>query len=117
MTVNNTQVCIAPILAVMDEHFEALSNVHRRRLFIALLVRNPQRDDVVAPEAVHEGDKAIETLQSEIYHLHLPRLEEAGYIRWNRDTHEVVRGARFDGIRPLLGLMRNHADELPNDWL
>jgi hypothetical protein len=101
----------------MDELFEALSNVHRRRLLVALLDHNPQRDDVDVPEDVHEGEKALETLQSELYHSHLPRLEEAGFIGWNRDAHEVVKGPRFDEIRPLLELMRDHADELPNDWL
>ena len=101
----------------MDNQFEALSNVHRRRLLVALLDHNPQRDAVDVPEDVHEGDKALEPLQSELYHSHLPRLEEAGFIRWNRDTHEVTRGPRFDEIRPLLELMRDHADELPDNWL
>ena len=101
----------------MDEHFEALSNVNRRRLLVALHDHNPQRDDVGMPEDVHEGDKAVEALHSELYHSHLPRLKETGFNRWNRDTHEVTRGPRFDEIRPLLDLMRDHADELPDDWL
>jgi len=100
----------------MDEYFEALANIHRRRLLVALLEHNPQQDDVTTPEDVHEGEKSLEVLQKELYHSHLPRLEEAGFIRWNRDTHEVVKGPRFDEIRPLLELMRDHADELPDDW-
>ncbi len=39
----------------MDEYFKALSNIHRRRLLIALLDHNPQRDNVDVPEDVHEG--------------------------------------------------------------
>jgi hypothetical protein len=101
----------------MDELFQALANVRRRRLLVALLDHNPQRDDEVVPEDIHEGETAIETLRSELYHSHLPRLEEVGFIRWNRDTHEVVKGPRFDEIRPILELMRNHADEFPKDWL
>ena len=101
----------------MDEHFEALSNVHRRRLLVALLDHNPQRDDIAVPEDVHKGTKALETLELELYHSHLPRLEEAGFIRWNQDTHEVMKGPRFDEIRPLLELIRDHADELPDDLL
>jgi len=101
----------------MDEYFEALANGYRRRLLVALLDHNPQRDDVVEPEEIHEGEKALETLRLELYHTHLPRLEEAGFIRWNRDTHEVMKGPRFDEIRPLLELMRDHADELPDDWV
>ena len=101
----------------MDEYFEALANIYRRRLLVALLEHNPQRDNVDVPEDVHKGENALEVLQIEFQHSHLPRLEEAGFIRWNRDTHEVVKGPRFDEIRPLLELMQNHADELPDDWL
>jgi len=100
----------------MDEYFEALANTHRRRLLVALLDHNPQRDGVHVPEDIHEGEIALEALQEEFYHSHLPRLEEAGFIGWNRDTHEVVKGPRFDEIRPLLELMQNHAAELPDDW-
>ena len=101
----------------MDDCFDALANIHRRRVLIALLDNNPQRDDVAVPEDVHDGEKALEALQIELYHIHLPRLEEAGFIHWNPDTHEVVKGPRFDKIRPLLELIRDHADELPDDWL
>ncbi|WP_159901916.1 ArsR family transcriptional regulator [Salinirussus salinus] len=101
----------------MDEYFQALADAHRRRLLVALLEHNPQRDSIVVPEDVHEGEKSLEALQIEFYHVHLPQLEEAGFILWNRDTHEVMRGPRFDEIRPLLELLHNHADELPDDWL
>lgn len=103
-------------LCTMDEYFAALANTHRRRLLVALLNHNPQRDEVNVPEDVHEGEMALEALQTELHHSHLPRLEEPGFIGWNRDTHEVVRGPRFDEIRPLLELMQEHADELPDDW-
>ncbi len=101
----------------MDEYFKALSNVHRRRLLVALLDHNPQQDAVDVPEEVDKGDISLEALRLELYHSHLPRLEEAGFIRWNRDTHEVTRGPNFDEIRPLLELIRNHPDELPDDRL
>ena len=101
----------------MDEIFDALANVHRRRVLIALLAHNPQRDTVRVPDDAHDGEKAVETLQEELYHTHLPKLEQAGFIRWNQETQEVMKGPRFDEIRPLLELMRDHADELPDDWL
>lgn len=101
----------------MDEHFEALANIHRRRVLVALLDHNPQQDVVTVPADVHKGQKPVEILQTELYHSHLPQLEEAGFIRWNRDTHQVVKGPKFDEIRPFLELMQDHADELPDDWL
>ena len=100
----------------MDEYLEALADTHRRRLLVALLEHNPQRDTGAVPEDVHEGEKALAALQTQFHHSHLPRLEDAGFVRWNRDTHEVMKGPRFDEIRPLLELMRDHADGLPDDW-
>lgn len=101
----------------MDEYFEALTNIHRRRLLVALLEHNPQRDNLDVPTDVHEGEKPVEVLQIELFHSPLPMLEAAGFICWNRDTHDVVKGPRFEEIRPLLELMRDHADELPDDWV
>lgn len=101
----------------MDNYFEALADIHRRRLLIALLDHNPQRDDVAVPEDVHHGEKELEALRIELHHIHLPRLEEAGFIRWNPDTHEVVKGPRFNEIQPLLELMRDRADDPPDNWL
>ncbi|WP_246989248.1 DUF7344 domain-containing protein [Halorientalis marina] len=101
----------------MDKQFEALTNIHRRRLLVALLNHNSQRDSIIVPEDIHEGEKTLEKLQTKLYHWHLPVLEEAGFIRWNQDTHEVVKGPKFDDIRPLLELLQDHADELPDDWL
>lgn len=46
----------------MDEYFEMLANTYRRRLLVALLDHNPQRDDVTVPEEVHNGEKALEAL-------------------------------------------------------
>ena len=100
----------------MDELFEALANAHRRRLLVALLDHNPQPDTVDVPEEVQERDIPLGALQTKFFHNHLPSLEDAGFIRWNRDSHEVVTGPRFDEIRPVLELMQAHADELPGDW-
>lgn len=100
-----------------DEAIRALSNVHRRRLLAALLEHNPQEDSVSIPEGVHVGDEELELLQAEMYHNHLPLLEEVGFIEWDRDAHEIVKGPTFDEIRPLIELIDAHADELPDGWV
>jgi len=38
-------------------------------------------------------------------------IEDYGYIEWNKDANEVVKGSRFDELRPLLECVRDHADE------
>ena len=45
------------------------------------------------------GESELEDLQVELFHTHLPMLEEAGFIRWDRGAHEVVKGPNFDELR------------------
>ena len=100
-----------------ESMFAVLQSDARRRLLVALLDHNPQRDEVNVPDAAHVGEKELEVLQVAMYHHHLPMLEANGYVRWDREAHEVVKGPNFDEIRPLLELIHNHRDELPDGWL
>ena len=101
---------------MLDEQFDALSKPHRRRLLVSLLEHNPQEVANV-PENVHEGDRELEALQIEMYHVHLPKLEEAGFIEWKKHTHQVVKGPQFDEIRPLLEFLQIHTDESLDEWV
>jgi len=100
---------------MLDEQFDALTHPLRRRLLVRLLEHNPQKGDV-NPPSLHEGDQQFQDLQTEMFHTHLPKLEEAGFIVWHQDTNKVEKGPRFEEIRPLLELIDAHADELPADW-
>lgn len=95
-----------------DDMADALAHVQRRKLLVALLEHNPQDD---APVVIADSD-AVERLVS-MHHAHLPKLADYGFIMWNEDTHEVVKGPKFDEIRPLLELLDDHEDELPDNWL
>lgn len=99
-----------------DDVVDALADVQRRKLLVALLEHNPQDDaPAVIADSKRESD-AVERLVS-MQHVHLPKLANYGFIEWNEDTHEVMKGPNFDEIRPLLELLDNHEDELPADWL
>lgn len=63
---------------------------------------------------VDTADPAVR--EAELRHNHLPRLEELGYISWNRDTHEISKGPTWDEVEPLLTLIDEHRDELPDEW-
>ena len=102
--------------SVADTAFRALANDHRRRLLLALLEHNPQ-EEVTVPEDIPLDSEEVEILRSELYHRHLPLLEELGFIEWNRETQTVVKGPQFSEIRPLLELVDRHRDELPEGWL
>ena len=95
-----------------DNAFNALADEQRRRLLIDLLESNPQ-DVGVGSLTRHQSEPTDgeQQVQTRMYHSHLPKLEDYGYIEWNKDTNEVVKGSRFDELRPLLECVRDHADE------
>jgi|AntDeeMetageno50_2_1112565.scaffolds.fasta_scaffold08267_2 hypothetical protein len=97
-----------------DEMVDALADIQRRKLMVALLDHNPQDD---SPAAV--GGSEIDTLDHlvSMNHVHLPKLANYGFIEWDEANHEVSKGPNFDEIRPLLELLATHEDELPADWL
>lgn len=100
----------------LDDALDALNHIQRRKLLIALLDHNPQDDPpAVLADSEHDAD-ALEHLVA-MTHVHLPKLAEYGFITWNQDTHEVTQGPNFDGIHPLLKLVADHEDELPDGWL
>lgn len=96
----------------VDRILDILRKRHRR--LILLLVREEtvetQADLMVRSEAKSkEEDLAL-------IHTHLPKLDDTGYIEWDRETGEISKGPRFEEIELLLELIENHSDELPPDW-
>lgn len=51
-----------------------------------------------------------------LYHNHLPKLVDYGFIEWNRDENKVQKGPKFDEIRPLLVLLEENRETFPDDW-
>lgn len=99
----------------IDDALDALGDVQRRRLLVALLDHNPQDDSPVVGVEDADGD-AVERLVT-MEHVHLPKLADYGYIDWDRESREVSKGENFGEIRPLLELLADHEAELPPDWL
>lgn len=88
----------------LDSTFSALANRDRRELLVTLSECN-----TLVP--IDSSDEDASTQDIEMYHVHLPKLEAAGLIEWNRETNEVRKGARFDEVRPLIDQMSDHAEE------
>lgn len=100
----------------MSKGFKALSHPYRRRVLIELSDHNPRDEDELSPGELVAEDEALELFTQELYHVHLPHLDDAGYIEWDREQHTVRRGPQFDEISPLIELMLEHQDELPEGW-
>ncbi|RDZ52925.1 hypothetical protein DEQ92_15190 [Haloferax sp. Atlit-6N] len=96
----------------LDEAFDALGNVHRRRLLMGLRRRRHARLEAATRDAAVGGGRNRDRLKVELFHIHLPKLADAGFVEWNRHRGSVARGPRFDEIEPLLRFLDENAGEL-----
>lgn len=84
----------------IDTMMDALGSRERRAVLLSLLAAG--RDDRVAyVERRLDGDHVRITL----YHTHLPRLEQAGYVTYDHDTGTIERGPDFAEVEPLVRLL------------
>nr|WP_121744666.1 transcriptional regulator [Natronorubrum halophilum] len=82
-----------------------------------MLSHNPEDESKVYTGDRETDEEELANLLIEMQHTHLPLLEEYGFIDWDRENREVTKGPEFDEIRPLLEMMIEHQDELPEGWL
>lgn len=94
-----------------NEALRALASRDRRRLLAALGERTEQGEALSVQEAVPAGRRDPEAFRAELHHRHLPRLEAAGLVEWDRDARRVSTGPQFEEIRAVL----EHVTERPDD--
>jgi len=115
-----------------DDAFDALADRRRRQLLVDLLHHEPRpvptlsdasRELLGANESLlgeflagnREIDDADKTAVR-MYHVHLPKLVEYGYVEWDRDADAVSKGMEFDAIRHLLEMIdERRSDPIMND--
>lgn len=98
----------------LDRVFNAFGARLRRRLLHTL---GEGEGSLSVPDGLLLRRSDPEDIEQELMRVHLPELENAGYIEWDRTTGEISRGPNFDEIEPLLDLIAEHRDELPPDWI
>lgn len=93
---------------MLDEQLDILSDARRRDLLLALSNETPRtvRTNTAAIQRTEERRDA-----TRMYHIHLPKLEDCGYICWNKETERVTKGPKFAEIQPLLELVTEYEEE------
>ncbi|EFW90718.1 hypothetical protein ZOD2009_17720 [Haladaptatus paucihalophilus DX253] len=81
-----------------------------------MLDHNPE-DEAAIPDDLTTDDEELEQMLITMTHTHLPKLESYDVIEWDRENNVVCRGPQFEELQPLLELIDNHRDELPDDWV
>lgn len=95
-----------------DRIAEALGHQLRRHILVALLDHNPvNQSEVIARNRT--GENADVALR--LFHMHFPKLDEMGYIVWDRDQGTILKGPNWEEIGPVVRTLRDNADGLPDD--
>jgi hypothetical protein len=85
----------------VDTVFELLANRYRRQLLFDLLEHTPQ-EAIPHPDDTPTDSDECDRVQIEVYHLHLPKLADAGLIDWDHRSGTVVRGHNFAAFKAVL---------------
>lgn len=100
----------------LDQVFTSLSHPIRRRILTTLAKHYPRTEDEFYPPELQPGDKELKSFKNKLHHNHLPHLEDAGFIEWDSESDAITRGPNFEAVEPLITLLNDHQEELPEDW-
>jgi hypothetical protein len=90
----------------LDLALAALSSPTRRRLISTLLEREPVPITAVASDGGAPGAAAAESdVALALRHVHLPKLESAGYVSWEPEAGTVSRGPSFETVGDVLRVL------------
>jgi len=92
--------------AELDSMMEALGDRVRRTILLHLLEGATEIGVQVLEDRIDEPN-----IHTKLHHQHLPKLEHAGYIEWDKTTGSVGRGPSYFEIEPLLRLLEDYRTE------
>lgn len=104
---------LTPDDATVDDLFAVLSHSHRRVILTSLLDVTSNTSLPIDTETFLDQDVSGDSIRVEQHHVHLPRLDETGFITWNRDDGTVEQGPQFETIQPMLTRLADNQGNLP----
>lgn len=95
--------------------YDVLSVEPRREIVISLLNAPPDAW-LPLPEAAESPNQSMdaETLAIKLRHHHLPKLADAGYVRWDSDPFRVQRGPDFAEPAFIVENVFDSLEEIPD---
>jgi len=97
----------------LDAVFSILGDRDRRRLVSELV----ETDSLSVEEFARSADRdEFRVDDTRLYHVHLPKLHDAGVCNWDRDAGAVRRGPCFDDVAVVVEVLRANGDALPGGW-
>jgi len=98
-----------------DGVFKGLSAGPRRRLLLSLSDVPPDQS-VPLPQHAMKTDSTSdpEAVRRELYHVHLPVLEELGFVTSESEPLAAARGPQFEQVAAVLDSVESEAANLPD---
>lgn len=93
--------------AKIDQLLESLCDPTRRRVALSLVENESMAVDEFADRT--SGDD----LRIKLRHVHLPKLNAAGFVEWDVDAGTVEQGPNFPQIEPVVRLLNEYTMEFP----
>ena len=92
---------------VAASQIDGMMNVLAREARRIVLLRLLDDDGETTIDALL---RTIDSQRAEVqlYHTHLPKLEQAGYIEWRPGSKRITRGPKYDEIQPLVHLLEEY---------
>lgn len=92
----------------IDSMMDALSSPTRRLTLMMLLAETTDMGiDSLERRLDHENARI------QLHHTHLPRLVNAGYIRWDTAADTISKGPKFSEVGPLVHLLAEYDTAYP----
>ena len=91
----------------IDSMMDALES-RTRRVILATLLDTTETSLATLERRVNDEKDRIM-----LYHIHAPKLADAGYIEWDSDTDTVSKGPKFSEVEPLVRLLKEYNAEFP----
>jgi hypothetical protein len=99
----------------MDNLLRTLGDSARRSVLTAL-----HEGDLGTDPWLAYRDLGIESVPPDVrtvlHHVHLPHLDEAGFIDWDRERRRITYGPRWEQIAPVVAMFIERQDDLPGEW-
>jgi hypothetical protein len=90
---------------------DALGSQVRRRILVELLDHNPVNYQDPSTRSTQKSEKA----ELHLIHIHFPKLNDLGYIEWNRHHRKITKGSNWEEIEPVVQLLSDNREQIPTD--
>lgn len=97
--------------AILDGFASCMGHEYRRKILFLLYLSEDGAGLVVPDDLLDEGVDRDRFL-IELAHHHLPKLEELGFVYWDRESGIVTEGDEFERLEPLLEVLTEHYDHI-----